>query len=74
VIENIILFPTIREKFALIFQMKYGNEFELVTTARSPMKLLAVIPLLQNADEGRIWDTITRVNQHLHWYLHLLIK
>jgi hypothetical protein len=54
--------------------MKYGNEFELMTTASSPMKLLAAILLLQNADEGRIWDIITRLNQHLHWYLHLLIE
>jgi hypothetical protein len=74
VIENIILFPKIREKFALIFQIKYGNEFELMTTATSPMQLLAIIPLLQNADEGRLGDIITRVNQHLHWYLHLLIE
>jgi hypothetical protein len=51
--------------------MKYGKEFELMTTANSPIKL-TVIPLLQNADDGRIWDIITRMNQHLHWYLHLI--
>jgi hypothetical protein len=67
VIENIILFPKIKGER----RSGYGNEFELMTTANSPMKLLTVIPLLQNADGGRIWDIITRMNQHLHWYLHL---